>query len=303
MRRYRLLVLLAFAGLVPWSAGRGQTLEERGAALERQVAELRVRAGLASAAPGDLPTELAGNIHVRWGFPGGRCTILVKEFYVACHDPERKVPEWVTYRLTREDLALDVIERTDDFRPDPDLAPGERAELVDYRSSGYDRGHLAPAADFKRSREAMSSTFLLSNMAPQRPNLNRGIWARLEDQVRQLVQSHGRVWVFTGALYLDARDRPLQLPRLVHRSYSIAFVKHSGEALQSPEQRAPMSIGLPDTSSFIGSGIHLKWERRRSRHFSRGSRQIEASARQRRIRRSVRFCFCTATSCTSRSVQ
>lgn len=208
MRRVGLLLLLSLVTLAPASLGQSPTLEQRVATLERQVAELRALAGLASAAPSDLPEGLAANINVRWGFPGGRCTFLVKEFYVTCHDPERRVPEWVTYQLTREDLAQSEIERTDDFRPDPELARGERAELADYRNSGYDRGHMAPAADFKRSREAMSSTFLLTNMAPQRPNLNRGIWARLEDQVRQLAESHGKVWVFTGSLYLDANSQP-----------------------------------------------------------------------------------------------
>lgn len=230
MRRFGLLPLLLLATVAPRAPGQNPTIEQRVATLERQVAELRVLAGLASASPSDLPTELAGNINVRWGFPGGHCTILVKEFYVACHDPERKVPEWVTYQLTRDDLARNEVERTDDFRPDPDLAPGERAELADYRNSGYDRGHMAPAADFKRSREAMSLTFLLTNMAPQRPNLNRGIWARLEDQVRQLAQSHGSVWIFTGSLYLDANGRPAAPPDTIGPNH-VAVPSHFYKAI------------------------------------------------------------------------
>ena len=133
--------------------------------------------------------------------------LLVKEFFVICHDMEQEIPEWVTYHLTRENLQ-GTTQRTDDFRPDPELAPGERAELVDYRNSGYDRGHMAPAADFKRSQEAMSETFLLSNMAPQRPSLNRGIWERLEREVRSLADAHGSIWVFTGALFLDGSGNP-----------------------------------------------------------------------------------------------
>lgn len=208
MRRVVPFLLLPMVTFAPAATGQNPSLEQRVATLERQVAELRALAGFPAAPIPELPAELAGNVNARWGYPGGHCTLLVKEFYVDCFDQQRKVPEWVTYRLTREDLAGTAVERTDDFRPDPDLAPGERSELVDYRSSGYDRGHMAPAADFKRSQVAMSSTFLLSNMAPQRPNLNRGIWARLEDQVRQLAQAHGRIWVFTGALYLDRDDGP-----------------------------------------------------------------------------------------------
>lgn len=87
---------------------------------------------------------------------------------------------------------------------------GQLAELVDYRNSGYDRGHMAPAAAFKRSSIAMSETFLLSNMVPQRPNLNRRIWARLESDVRDLAEAHGSIWVFTGSLFLDSHGNPVQ---------------------------------------------------------------------------------------------
>lgn len=199
------LLLACVLSVQPLRAQAG-TVEERLARLERQVQELRVLQGLA-AGPAVLPAELAGNDNARWGYPGGRCSLLVKEFYVICSDLQRKVPEWVTYHVTRANLHGDAV-RTDDFRPDPELAPGERAELEDYRNSGYDRGHMAPAADFKRSAAAMSATFLLSNMAPQRPNLNRRMWERLESAVRQLTEAHGSLWIFTGALYLDSAEQP-----------------------------------------------------------------------------------------------
>ncbi|HLC28621.1 MAG TPA: DNA/RNA non-specific endonuclease [Dehalococcoidia bacterium] len=259
-----LSALVVATGGLPLPA-QNPTLEQRVTALERQVAELRARLGITTPTPAaaDLPVELLGNVHVRHGFPGGRCTTLVKEFYVICHDPGRKVPEWVTYQVRREDLAVSAVDRTDDFRPDPDLTPGERSELVDYRNSGYDRGHMAPAADFKRSREAMSSTFLLSNMAPQRPNLNRGIWARLEDQVRQVAQSHGRIWVVTGALYLDANGRPAPPPDTIGPNrvavpshfYKVILCEHASGAHEMfafllPNQLTPV-VGQP--SGFLVS--------------------------------------------------
>jgi len=94
------------------------------------------------------------------------------------------------------------VDRTDDFRPDPDLQDGLRAELSDYRGSGFDRGHLVPAADMKRSLETMSESFLLSNMAPQKPGFNRGIWKVLEGKVRALAGEKKNIYVMTGALYL-----------------------------------------------------------------------------------------------------
>ena len=87
-------------------------------------------------------------------------------------------------------------------QPDAELPTGERSELADYRGSGYDRGHMAPAEDFDRSREAMSTSFLLSNMAPQVPGMNRGRWAQREAAVRELA-AECDLWVFTGPLFVE----------------------------------------------------------------------------------------------------
>jgi endonuclease G len=203
------LLLLASAPL----AAQTPTLEQRVARLEQQVHELRGLHGLdsvpAPTAETAMPAELRGNANLLWGFPGGRGTILVKQHFVILHDDQRKLPVWVTYRLTRGDLQ-GTQTRTEDFRPDPALPAGHRSELADYAHSGYDRGHMAPAGDFTRSQAAMSETFLLSNMAPQRPRLNRVIWEHLEGQVRSLVRDRCDIWIFTGALYLDSLARPVQ---------------------------------------------------------------------------------------------
>lgn len=201
-----LCIILAPASLL---SAQTSTVESRIAQLEQEVAQLRALHGLAVATPSvsSLPDELVGNENVRWGYPGGGCTLLVKEYYVICENIGLREPEWVTYELTRDMLPGEVA-RTEDFRADPELTPGERAELGDYRNSGYDRGHMAPAADFKRNQVAMSETFLLSNMAPQHPNLNRRMWQRLETQVRHLADAHGRIWIFTGPLFLDSTGSP-----------------------------------------------------------------------------------------------
>jgi endonuclease G len=88
------------------------------------------------------------------------------------------------------------------------LPAGQRAELKDYENSGYDRGHMAPAADFERSKNAMSTTFLLSNMVPQRPNLNRIRWKQLETVVRKLAKDRGSVWIVTGPVF--AGNKPIK---------------------------------------------------------------------------------------------
>lgn len=234
MRRHG-FALLPLALLVSASlAAQTPTLEERVTRLEQQVQQLRALHGLDTGlvvqrADTSTPAELRGNENVQWGYPGGRGTVLVKQHFVILYDGRYKVPTWVTYHLTADELR-GAEPRTNNFRPDPALPSGERSELADYRNSGYDRGHMAPAADFKRDQAAMSETFLLSNMAPQRPRLNREIWAHLEEQVRSLVQTQGSIWIFTGALYLDSLQNPT-LPKDYVGPDSVAVPTHFYKAI------------------------------------------------------------------------
>lgn len=104
--------------------------------------------------------------------------------------------EWVAYELTANE-AQGVVARGDDFRPDPAIKTGS-ADLPDYQGTGYDRGHLAPAADMKFSEKAMSECFYMSNMSPQEPLFNRGIWKNLEDQTRRWAIENEKLYVVTG---------------------------------------------------------------------------------------------------------
>ncbi len=101
-------------------------------------------------------------------------------------------------------------ERQDNFAPDPKVPAADRAELKDYEGSGYDRGHQAPAADFKSSQKLTDESFYLSNMAPQvGAGFNRAVWAHLEDFVREKIKENGSGYVITGPLYYDpAEDDP-----------------------------------------------------------------------------------------------
>jgi len=105
--------------------------------------------------------------------------------------------DWVAYELTKEEVLGTAAERSDKFRSDPAIATGSATD-ADYKKSGYDRGHLAPAADMKFSEEAMTACFFYSNMSPQVPVFNRGIWASLEAMVRFWAVENGAVLVVTG---------------------------------------------------------------------------------------------------------
>ena len=91
------------------------------------------------------------------------------------------------------------FERTNDFMPDP-LIPGTDFS-IDYKKSGYDRGHLAPAADMGYSMETMVESFFYSNMSPQLPRFNRGVWKKLEMQVRRWASSYDSLYVVTGPVF------------------------------------------------------------------------------------------------------
>lgn len=127
--------------------------------------------------------------------------------FTLCYRESYEDAEWVAYVLTREELKA-VTGRTNDFRPDPSITTGS-SDLSDYKKSGYDRGHLAPAADMEWSVESCRESFFMSNMTPQAPAFNRGMWQQLESQVRKWAEKFGKVIVITGpVLEKSAEDYP-----------------------------------------------------------------------------------------------
>ena len=131
----------------------------------------------------------------------------VREGYVVGHDGRLKIPVWVQYELGRGDLT-GIAVRRDDFRADASIQYRYRAETEDYEESGFDRGHMAPAGDMKRSEKVMSESFLLSNMAPQvGEGFNQHIWRYLEAAVRGWVQERGRLTIITGPVFAIGDNR------------------------------------------------------------------------------------------------
>ncbi len=124
--------------------------------------------------------------------------IIKHSYYTLSYSEPNEQAEWVYYQLTPS-LINGLASRADNFRPDPLVTTGS-AQLSDYKGSGYDRGHLCPAADMKANSNAMSETFYLSNMSPQEPSFNRGVWAKLEAVVRNWAMVEGRIYVVTGGV-------------------------------------------------------------------------------------------------------
>lgn len=119
--------------------------------------------------------------------------------YTVSYNSEWKIPNWVAYELTKEEVE-GVTPRGNNFVPDPEVPRDKSANTKDYTNSGWDRGHMAPAADMRWSEKAMKESFYLSNVCPQNRNLNAGIWKDLEEQVRGLAKQKGKIYVVSGPL-------------------------------------------------------------------------------------------------------
>jgi endonuclease G len=173
----------------------GQTFDSKEAATSALVA---LDSGTQPETPPELP---AFDLTPFLPSHAPNAQIVVHQAYTLQYREAHEQAAWVLYRITAEQLASSV-DRTDNFRMDPGVATGS-AMLDDYRGSGYDRGHMAPAAAMAWSPEVMSESFFLSNMSPQDPGFNRGIWRVLEGAVRGFAQQHGEVFVVTGPVLVE----------------------------------------------------------------------------------------------------
>lgn len=125
------------------------------------------------------------------------------QHYVLSYNNEYEQADWVAYVLTAENLRKPWNERVDNFRPDPAIRGGS-ATPNDYRGSGYDRGHMVPAADMAWNAVAMDETFMMSNISPQARNFNQGIWRELEELTRDWAKKFKRLYVVSGPVLTEA---------------------------------------------------------------------------------------------------
>lgn len=127
-------------------------------------------------------------------------TVVSHVGYSLSYNETHEQANWVAYELTKEETNQ-IWERTDKFLTDPKVKSGT-ANDKDYSGSGYDRGHLAPAGDMGWSTTAMAESFYYSNMSPQMPGFNRGIWKRLEELVRTWAVDNESVYVVTAPVLI-----------------------------------------------------------------------------------------------------
>jgi endonuclease G len=135
-----------------------------------------------------------------FGVPFESDLYLQKQGFSLGYSHKYRQAVWVAYNLTAEHLQGKQVRRRDRFRADP-AVKRRPIQPRDYARSGYDKGHLAPAADMTYSFSSMTSSFLMTNISPQIPGCNRGIWKRLESQVRRWAVKEEKLYVITGPIF------------------------------------------------------------------------------------------------------
>ena len=119
--------------------------------------------------------------------------------YTLSYNEKYEQANWVAYELTSAETNS-IYNRTNQFLIDPKISTGS-AQNSDYAGSGYDRGHLAPAGDMGWSAQSMIESFYYSNMSPQVPSFNRGIWKNAESFTREAAITNQTVYVVTGPVF------------------------------------------------------------------------------------------------------
>ena len=152
------------------------------------------------------------------GVPGKADSIIDRPGYSLGYIEYHEQPAWVVYHMTYEEAVTKAAKRGDDFKEDPKVPTGS-ATPADYRRSGYDRGHLAPAADMAFSIRTMDDSFYMSNMSPLKPQFNRGIWKDLEAQVRQFAITEKDIYVVTGPILPGTKTETIGANRVTVPKY------------------------------------------------------------------------------------
>lgn len=176
---------------------------------------------------------------------------LCYEAFAVLHSGNTKTPVFVAQRLNRESIEDADEKRTTRFFADARLPADERAELEDYKRSGYSRGHMAPAGDMP-TPTAMAQSFSLANMVPQDAKHNGGAWAKVEQDTRHYVRrAKGDVFVITGPVFAESAPEigarrvkvPAYLYKLVYDTSTQRAWAHWQQNSEGETIRRPISYG------------------------------------------------------------
>lgn len=235
--------------------GVGQPLEAQIEALEGELHALKQREAQLQQELETLKLQKLRTDLRTYGLPALRAgeELIEHTAFFLVYDEAHEQARWVAHIISPEVLKGNVS-RTNDFRPDPKISTGSAVEAdyflkylqpdstYEYDGFGYDRGHLAPSADFRWSQQALSESYFYSNMSPQRPELNRGKWAELEGMLRQYLQRspHTQLYVVTGPVLHDS------LPRIERSLNGLSIPQQYFKVVLDLNQQRAIGFILPN---------------------------------------------------------
>lgn len=180
--------------------------------------------------------------------------------YSLSYNEEHEQANWIAYELTKDETKK-LFERTDKFLIDPKVKTYSATDN-DYYGSGYDRGHLAPAADMGWSSTAMEESFYYSNMSPQNASFNRGIWKRLEALTRSWAIEIESIYIVTGGVLTKGLPtigvNMISVPKYFYKvilSYSDLSIEGIGFILPNSGSSLPLetfSVSIDSVEKFTG---------------------------------------------------
>jgi len=189
-----------------------------------------------------------------------RLVPLCYEAFALLHSGAARTPLYAAEHLTTASVAAArKVDRVDAFHDEDALPADDRSRLDDYVHSGFDRGHMAPAGDMPTAH-AQSQSFALANIVPQDRELNRGLWAAIEESVRRLATRRGALFVITGPIYSgDAvaaiNGRVLVPTQLFKALYDPATGEAGAYLVPNRDDAAWQTVSLDDLRQLAGLDV------------------------------------------------
>lgn len=205
-------------------------ISEAGKALVEELDQKDGEAGACDASAG--AAEADDKLVMQTSPKGTPEQILERTGYVASYNKTNLLPNWVAWHLTAERTEGSAKRSGVDFAEDTEV-PEPRATDWDYYNSGYDRGHMCPAADNKWSKKAMEESFLFTNMCPQNGNLNRGDWNEMEMACRKWAKKYGDLYIVCGPILYKGKHKTIGKNKVVVPEAFFKVVLRTGDNPQA----------------------------------------------------------------------